>query len=171
VPQATHASVHSDTQWVGAQRVHAGADEGPAHAALALLSCHLTQQCYLLDNPDVPTSAEALGVKSAASRFGTFPTIWNGLFGAMKALPTSLLLDRQKMQGLAIFSMPIIRTGVRHACGDCDGCRRWGGGCSRCPPCDGCARCVPPHLLLWLLLTCWLRSALPLLRRSQSMHS
>ena len=39
----------------------------------------------------------------------TYPTIWNGLFGAMKALPESLLADRGKMQGLAIFSMPIIR--------------------------------------------------------------
>ena len=67
-------------------------------------------ECFLLDNPDVPTSAEALGIKSCASRFGTFPSFWNGLFGAMKALPTSLLYDRDKMQGLAIFSMPIIRT-------------------------------------------------------------
>ena len=67
-------------------------------------------ECYLLDNPDVPTSAEALGVGNCVSRFGTYPTFWNGLFGGMKALPTSLLADRAKMQGLAIFSMPIIRT-------------------------------------------------------------
>jgi hypothetical protein len=36
--------------------------------------------------------------------------VWNGLFGAMKALPKPLLADRAKMQGLALFSMPIIRT-------------------------------------------------------------
>ena len=64
---------------------------------------------YLLDNPDVPTTAEALGIKTCSSRFGTYPTFWNNLFGAMKALPTPLLADRGKMQGLAIFSMPIIR--------------------------------------------------------------
>lgn len=63
----------------------------------------------MLDNPDVPTSAEALGVASACSRFGTAPTFWNGLFGAMKALPAPLLADRAAMQNLAIFSMPIIR--------------------------------------------------------------
>jgi len=67
-------------------------------------------ECFLLDNPDVPTTAEALGVPNAASRFGTAPSVWNGLFGAMKALPASLLSDRAKMQNLAIFSMPIIRT-------------------------------------------------------------
>lgn len=66
-------------------------------------------ECYLLDNPDVPTTAEALGVRTCTSRFGTFPTMWNGLFGAMKAVPTSLLADRAKMQALALFSMPIIR--------------------------------------------------------------
>lgn len=68
------------------------------------------QACYLLDNPDVPTSAEALGVKAACSRFGTAPAFWNELFGAMKLLPASLLADRKAMQKLAIFSMPIIRT-------------------------------------------------------------
>ena len=67
------------------------------------------RECYLLDNPDVPTSAEALGVANAASRFGTTPTFWNSLFGGMKAIPQSLLADRGKMQGFALFSMPIIR--------------------------------------------------------------
>ena len=67
-------------------------------------------ECYTLDNPDVPTTAEALGIQSCVSRFGTYPSFWNGLFGGLKAaLPTSLLMDRGKMQGLAIFSMPIIR--------------------------------------------------------------
>ena len=65
---------------------------------------------YLLDNPDVPTCAEALGARSASSSFGTAPAFWNDLFGAMKLLPRSLLADRGAMQNLAEFSMPIIRT-------------------------------------------------------------
>ena len=68
-----------------------------------------SHECYLLDNPDVPTVAEALGVRECSSSFGTFPTVWNGLFGAMKVLPRSLLADRPAMQKLAVFSMPIIR--------------------------------------------------------------
>lgn len=68
-----------------------------------------SHECFTLDNPDVPTTAEALGVKSCVSRFGTYPSFWNGLFGAMKLLPRSLLLDKPKMQALAVFSMPIIR--------------------------------------------------------------
>ena len=64
---------------------------------------------YLLDNPDVPTCAEALGARSASSSFGTAPAFWNDLFGAMKRLPRSLLADRGAMQNLADFSMPIIR--------------------------------------------------------------
>ena len=64
---------------------------------------------YLLDNPDVPTCAEALGARSASSSFGTAPAFWNDLFGAMKLLPRSLLADRGAMQNLADFSMPIIR--------------------------------------------------------------
>ena len=67
-------------------------------------------ECYTLDNPDVPTTAEALGIQDCVSRFGTYPSFWNNLFGGLKAvLPTSLLMDRDKMQGLALFSMPIIR--------------------------------------------------------------
>ena len=68
-----------------------------------------SHECFTLDNPDVPTTAEALGIESCVSRFGTYPSFWNGLFGAMKLLPRSLLMDKGKMQGLAIFSMPIIR--------------------------------------------------------------
>lgn len=67
------------------------------------------REVYLLDNPDVPTSAEALGAKRATSSFGTAPTFWNSLFGGMKLLPRSLLADKDKMQALSIFSMPIIR--------------------------------------------------------------
>ena len=66
--------------------------------------------CLLLDNPDVPTSAEALGVPNACSRFGTAPGFWNDLFGGMKLLPDALLADKGAMQNLAVFSMPIIRT-------------------------------------------------------------
>lgn len=68
-----------------------------------------SHECFTLDNPDVPTTAEALGIKSCVSRFGTYPSFWNGLFGAMKLLPRSLLMDKAKMQALAVFSMPIIR--------------------------------------------------------------
>ena len=46
----------------------------------------------------------------ASSRFGTAPTFWNSLFGGMKLLPQSLLSDKKAMQGLSVFSMPIIRT-------------------------------------------------------------
>ena len=67
-------------------------------------------ECFLLDNPDVPTTAEALGINDCSSRFGTAPSFWNTLFGAMKALPKSLLMDKAKMQALSVFSMPIIRT-------------------------------------------------------------
>ena len=64
---------------------------------------------WLLDNPDVPTTANALGVPNASSRFGTDPLPWNYLFGAMKAIPKSLLYDRDAMQAFALFSEPIIR--------------------------------------------------------------
>jgi saccharopine dehydrogenase-like NADP-dependent oxidoreductase len=76
---------------------------------------------WLLDNPDVPTTALYLdvgmgkkeggvaAVRSCSSRFGTAPLFWNYLFGAMKALPRSLLYDRDAMQGFSLFSEPIIR--------------------------------------------------------------
>lgn len=63
----------------------------------------------LLDNPDVYTTQQALGTPSVASRFATAPGVWNQLFGAAKALPTSLLANREAMQSLSIFSLPIIR--------------------------------------------------------------
>jgi len=64
---------------------------------------------WLLDNPDVPTTAIALGVPNVSSRFGTDPLPWNYLFGAMKAIPRSLLYNRDAMQTFALFSEPIIR--------------------------------------------------------------
>lgn len=64
---------------------------------------------WLLDNPDVPTIATALGVPNVSSRFGTDPLPWNYLFGAMKAIPKSLLYNREAMQAFALFSEPIIR--------------------------------------------------------------
>jgi len=67
------------------------------------------KQCWLLDNPDVPTCAAALQVPSISSRFGTAPLFWNYLFGGMKALPKSLLGDKDAMQGFSLFSEPIIR--------------------------------------------------------------
>lgn len=66
--------------------------------------------CFLLDNPDVPTTVESLAVANCASRFGTAPAVWNSLFAAMKQLPDELLINRKAMQHLARFSMPIIRT-------------------------------------------------------------
>jgi len=68
---------------------------------------------WLLDNPDVPTTALYVtkGQKSpnCSSRFGTAPLFWNYLFGAMKALPRSLLYNRDAMQNFSLFSEPIIR--------------------------------------------------------------
>ncbi|KAL3769842.1 hypothetical protein ACHAW5_000714 [Stephanodiscus triporus] len=76
---------------------------------------------WLLDNPDVPTTALYLDgtggggggrrrrVRNCSSRFGTAPLFWNFLFGAMKALPRSLLYDRDAMQCFSLFSGPIIR--------------------------------------------------------------
>ena len=79
---------------------------------------------WLLDNPDVPSTALYLtGTKGSSSshksktkwnmnvssRFGTDPLPWNYLFGAMKALPRSLLYNRDAMQNFALFSEPIIR--------------------------------------------------------------
>ena len=43
-------------------------------------------ECYTLDNPDVPTTAEALGIQDCVSRFGTYPSFWNNLFGGLKAV-------------------------------------------------------------------------------------
>ena len=65
--------------------------------------------CFLLDNPDVPTTVESLGVANCASRFGTAPGVWNSLFAAIKLLPSDWLLNRTAMQGLAVVSMPVIR--------------------------------------------------------------
>ncbi|KAL3781686.1 hypothetical protein ACHAWO_010397 [Cyclotella atomus] len=72
---------------------------------------------WLLDNPDVPTTALYLNRPNSSdrwkanvsSRFGTDPLPWNYLFGAMKALPRSLLYNRDAMQNFALFSEPIIR--------------------------------------------------------------
>ena len=66
-------------------------------------------ECYTLDNPDVPTTAEALGIKDRLA-LRHVPLVLEQFVGGLKAaLPTSLLMDRDKMQGLALFSMPIIR--------------------------------------------------------------
>ena len=73
-----------------------------------------TKPIWLLDNPDVPTTALYINEKGKAppncsSRFGTDPLPWNYLFGGMKALPRSLLYNRDAMQNFALFSEPIIR--------------------------------------------------------------
>ena len=44
-----------------------------------------TKPVWLLDNPDVPTTALSLGKPNCQSRFGTDPLPWNYLFGGMKA--------------------------------------------------------------------------------------
>jgi len=63
---------------------------------------------HLLDEPEVYTCHRALGVPNMRSSFGTAPDIWNLLFGVVKQLPESVLRNRGLMQGVAIFSMPII---------------------------------------------------------------
>ena len=73
-----------------------------------------TRPVWVLDNPDVPTTALYLTKgkgtpPNCSSFFGTAPVFWNYLFGAMKALPRSLLYNRDAMQNFALFSEPIIR--------------------------------------------------------------
>jgi len=65
----------------------------------------------LLDNPDVFTLYNSLsGINSLSSRFATAPGAWNQLFGAMKSLiPRDILSNTDLMQGLSLFSLPIIR--------------------------------------------------------------
>eukprot|EP00978_Attheya_sp_CCMP212_P034536 scaffold145100_cov46-Attheya_sp.AAC.1 len=65
----------------------------------------------LLDNPDVFTLYHSLpNIRSLSSRFATAPGVWNQLFGAMKALvPRDILSNTDLMQGLSLFSLPIIR--------------------------------------------------------------
>lgn len=65
--------------------------------------------CFLLDNPDVPSSAAALQISHCASRFGTAPALWNQLFAVMQWLPKQLLLNRKAMQAFSLVSMPVIR--------------------------------------------------------------
>jgi len=85
---------------------------------------------WLLDNPDVPTTATALLSSSfrkssypnnnnnnvninnvnVSSRFGTDPLVWNYLFGMIKTVvPVELLKNQKLMQNFALFSEPIIR--------------------------------------------------------------
>jgi saccharopine dehydrogenase-like NADP-dependent oxidoreductase len=68
-----------------------------------------TKRVWLLDNPDVPTTADSLNVLNVSSRFGTDPLFWNYLFYLIRAIPTSILKNRDAMQALALFSEPIVR--------------------------------------------------------------
>jgi len=65
----------------------------------------------LLDNPDVFTLYNSVSnINSLSSRFATAPGVWNQLFGAMKTLvPRDILSNTDLMQGLSLFSLPIIR--------------------------------------------------------------
>lgn len=63
---------------------------------------------HLLDEPEVYTCHRALGIPNIRSSFGTWPDVWNLMFGAARALPASVLRNRGLMQGVANFSMPII---------------------------------------------------------------
>ena len=65
--------------------------------------------CFLLDNPDVLSSAAALQIANCASRFGTAPALWNLLFAVMQKLPKPLLRNRQAMHAFSLLSMPVIR--------------------------------------------------------------
>ena len=84
--------------WTEPLDVDFGGDEG-------------VKRVRLLDNPDVFTLYRSVpGVRNLCSRFATAPGLWNQLFGAMKALiPKEILSDTDLMQGLSVFSLPIIR--------------------------------------------------------------
>ncbi|CAK0793862.1 unnamed protein product, partial [Prorocentrum cordatum] len=65
---------------------------------------------HLLDEPEVYTCHEHLGIPTIDSSFGTAPEIWNAMFGAVQQLvPPEILANKELMQGLSLFSMPIIR--------------------------------------------------------------
>lgn len=63
---------------------------------------------HLLDEPEVYTCHKVLGIPNIRSSFGTAPDVWNWLFGAVRLLPVQLLRNRTLMQGVAVFSMPVI---------------------------------------------------------------
>ena len=50
-----------------------------------------------------------MGIGSVKTLFGTAPTFWNVLLGAMAQLPSSLLSNEPVMEKLAVFSLPIVR--------------------------------------------------------------
>ena len=84
--------------WSGEKLVDFGGDAG-------------LRKVRLLDCPDVETVHKSLDIPNVVSRFATAPEFWNLLFGAsQKILPDWLLADREKMQGLALFSEPIVRS-------------------------------------------------------------
>ena len=62
-------------------------------------------ECYTLDNPDVPTTAEALGIQDCVSRLHV-PSFWNKT-GGPAVPPTLLLMDRDKMQACAFLDAHI----------------------------------------------------------------
>ena len=68
-----------------------------------------SKRIWLLDNPDVPTTATSLEVPNVSSRFGTDPLFWNYLFYLIRAIPTPVLKNRDAMQAFALFSEPIVR--------------------------------------------------------------
>ena len=71
--------------------------------------CIGRRACFLLDNPDVPSTAAALRIANCASRFGTAPALWNLLFAVTQKLPKPLLRNRQAMHAFSLVSMPVIR--------------------------------------------------------------
>ncbi|CAK9081632.1 unnamed protein product [Durusdinium trenchii] len=66
------------------------------------------QPVHLLDEPEVYTCHEYLGIPNISSSFGTAPDIWNWMFAAARVLPRSVLANRGLMQQVSTFSMPII---------------------------------------------------------------
>ncbi|GMI15717.1 hypothetical protein TrVE_jg3364 [Triparma verrucosa] len=83
--------------WIGSRSVDFGGDVQ-------------TKTVRLLDNPDVFTLQSSLSSPNISSRFATSPELWNLLFGAMKtSIPKFILEDKILMQGLAVFSLPVIR--------------------------------------------------------------
>ena len=96
--RAAGADVRADP-WSSDALVDFGAPTSPAGRGVRLGE----RRVYLLDNPDVPTLAAALGPRltDAASRFGTAPGVWNLLFAASKAEPARGAARRRAGDGRA----------------------------------------------------------------------
>jgi hypothetical protein len=75
------------------------------------LTCNHLRLCHslLLYFHKTNTSHDILGIGNVKTLFGTAPSFWNALLGAMAQLPSSWLSNEAVMEKLAIFSLPIVR--------------------------------------------------------------